>query len=203
MGLNDDPLSEIKNKLAKRWLSHYLPDSIAVESAYFPLRIGLKPPTDKEILQDFESVKNWVQSYAQLENPAFEIDWQTKRTSIGKNNFPQAVVFINHESLAKFLNKTTELTQYRKLSQQLIHAFPALGHFCQKYPQKVLENHQAWSLLITFLHWRLANPKSHIYLRQVPLAEFDSKFLETHKAVLAECLDLILPPENIKTVLAA
>ena len=193
------PLSDIKNKLSKRWLSHYLPDSIAVESAFFPLRLGLKPPTDQQILQDFNHVKIWVQSYAQLENPAFEIEWQTKRTSLGKNDFPQALVFKDIEQLARFLNKTAELIRYRTLSQKLIQALPTLSVFCQKYPQKVLENDQAWSFLEAFLHWRLANPNPNIYLRQVPLVAFDSKFLETHKAVLAECLDLILPPEQIKT----
>ncbi len=193
------PLSDIKTKLAKRWLTHYLPDSLEPQSAVFPLRIGLKPPTDKQVLQDFEAVKRWVQSYAQLENPAFEMEWQTKRTTLGKNEFPQAIVFQDIDQLARFLNKTGELSLYRKLSHQLISAFPPLKAFCQKHPAKVLDHNLAWSGLLAFMQWRVTHPNPQIYLRQVPLAEFDSKFLEAHKSVLAECLDWILPPEQIQT----
>ncbi|MFA6700636.1 MAG: Wadjet anti-phage system protein JetD domain-containing protein [Thiomicrospira sp.] len=192
-------LSEIKARLLKRWLSHYLPDSLELQSAVFPLRIGLKPPTDKQLLQDFEAVKRWVQSYAQLDNPSFEIEWQSKRTSLGKNEFPQAIVFHEIEQLARFLGKTSELSLYRKLSQQLISAFTPLKAFCQKQPTKLLANHQAWSSLLVFMQWRVNHPNPQIYLRQVPLAQFDSKFLEAHKSVLAECLDWILPPEQIQT----
>ncbi|MBE0470865.1 MAG: hypothetical protein IBX55_15335 [Methyloprofundus sp.] len=192
------PLSEIKARLLKRWLSHFLPDSLEAESVCFPLRIGLKPPADKQLLQDFEAVKSWVKSYAQLENPAFKIDWQTKRTSLGKNDFPQAIVFQDVENLAKFLNKTGELTLYQTLCNQLINGFPLLRTFCQKQPAKVLAHNQAWSSLLHFLHWRVSHSNPQIYLRQVPLAQFDSKFLEAHKGVLADCLDLILPPEQIQ-----
>lgn len=192
------PLAEIKKRLSKRWISHYLPDSLNSEAAYFPLHIGLKPPTDKQILQDFESVKCWVQSYAQLENPPFEIRWQTKRTSLGKNDFPKTIVFTNAESLAHFLNKNSQLSLYRQLAEKLIDTFPVLKIFCQKNPAKLLKNDQAWPFLIAFLQWRLKNPTPNIYLRQVPLAEFDSKFLEANKSILADCLDLILPPEQIQ-----
>jgi len=193
------PLSEIKAKLAKRWLTHYLPDSLATESAFFPLRIGLKPPTDKQLLQDFEAVKRWVQSYAQLEKSPFEIEWQSKRTSLGKNDFPQAIRFQTIHNLAGFINKAAELALYQTLSNQLIDTFPPLKPFCQKHPAKVLNYHPAWPCLRSFIQWRLANPNPQIYLRQVPIADFDSKFLEGHKAILAECLDIILPVEHIRS----
>lgn len=193
------PLADIKTKLAKRWLTHYLPDSLAAESEIFPLRIGLKPPTDKQILQDFEAVKHWVQSYAQLENPPFEIEWQTKRTTLGKNDLPHALVFANLAQLAAFINKTAELKTYQALTKSILQAFPQLQTFCQKQPAQVLAyDQQAWLSLIAFLQWRVENPIPNIYLRQVPLAELDSKFLEAHKAVLASCLDWILPSEQIR-----
>jgi hypothetical protein len=194
------PLSEIKSKLAKRWLTHYLPDSLSSESGFFPLKMGLKPPTDKQILQDFEAVKLWVQAYAQLNNPPFVIEWQTKRTSLGKNDLPQAIVFENIDTLAQFLNHTVELAHYRKQAKQLLQAFPVLKVFCQKQSAKLLAyDNQAWLSIIAFIRWRLAHPQPAIYLRQVPLAEVDSKFLEAHKAVLASCLDLVLAPEQIQS----
>ncbi|WP_127470378.1 Wadjet anti-phage system protein JetD domain-containing protein [Thiomicrorhabdus aquaedulcis] len=193
------PLTDLKAKLAKRWLSHYLPDSLGNPSACFPLRLGLNPPTDKQILQDFAAVKHWVQSYAQLESPSFEIEWVSKRTSLGKNDFPQAIVFQGIENLAKFLNKTAELMLYKRLSNQLMDRFSSLKIFCQKQPAQVLAYDQAWSSLLVFMQWRLAHPNPQLYLRQVPLVAFDSKFLEAHKAVLAECLDLVLPPQQIQS----
>ncbi|MDR9499719.1 MAG: DUF2220 family protein [Hydrogenovibrio sp.] len=191
------PVVEIKAKLTKRWLSHYLPDSLSTESDVFPLRVALKPPTDKQLRQDFEAVKRWVQGYAHWDNPPFRIEWQTKRTSLGKNDFPRALVFEHIEQLAAFIQKTQALKRYQRLSHQLIEAFAALKPFCQRAPAKVLQYDQAWSKLLAFMQWRCDNPEPNLYLRQVPLTGIDSKFLEAHKAILAECFNAILPTDQI------
>ena len=43
----------------------------------------------------------------------------------------------------------------------------------------------------------MAHPRPGIYLRQVDIPEVDSKFIEGHRAVLAELFDLILPASAI------
>jgi hypothetical protein len=45
--------------------------------------------------------------------------------------------------------------------------------------------------------WLQAHPRPGIYLRQVDIAGVDSKFMESHRSVLAELFDLAMPPEAI------
>ena len=44
-----------------------------------------------------------------------------------------------------------------------------------------------------------ARPRPAVYLRQVDVPGVDSKFIESHRGVLTELLDLALPPEAIET----
>lgn len=54
-----------------------------------------------------------------------------------------------------------------------------------------------WPLLMDVVAWLQAHPRPGIYLRQVDIPGVHSKFIEAHRAVLAELLDLCLPPEAI------
>lgn len=73
-------------------------------------------------------------------------------------------------------------------------------------------HHPAWRLLrsehapliASFLHrvlavisWLVNNPHPNIYLRQVDLPGLRTKFIEAHRSVLSELLDLALPAEAV------
>jgi len=45
--------------------------------------------------------------------------------------------------------------------------------------------------------WLINNPRPNIYLRQVDLPGLHTKFIEAHRGVLAELLDLALPSEVV------
>ena len=54
-----------------------------------------------------------------------------------------------------------------------------------------------WGKLLRTLDWMVANPRPKCYLRQISLPEIDTKFIEQHKKLLAEWLDILLKPEDI------
>ena len=47
------------------------------------------------------------------------------------------------------------------------------------------------------IDWLQRNPRPGLYLRQVDIPGVDSKFIERHRAVLSELLDLALPASAI------
>jgi hypothetical protein len=55
----------------------------------------------------------------------------------------------------------------------------------------------AWQRLLQVVTWLQAHPHPGIYLRQVDLPGVDSKFIEAHRGVLGELLDLALPPQAV------
>jgi hypothetical protein len=64
-------------------------------------------------------------------------------------------------------------------------------------PHKTLAMADAWERLLDIVDWIEVHPRPNLYLRQVDIPGVDSKFIEAHRGVLSEWLDLILPPNTI------
>ena len=73
----------------------------------------------------------------------------------------------------------------------------ALLSWLEKRPHAALELGPVWPRLLSVVGWLQATPRPGIYLRQVDIAGVDSKFIESNRSVLAELLDLALPPDAI------
>ena len=64
-------------------------------------------------------------------------------------------------------------------------------------PLRVLEHRDDWPRLLGVLGWIAAHPRPNVYLRQIDVPDVHSKFIERHRTLLAELLELILPPDAI------
>ena len=69
----------------------------------------------------------------------------------------------------------------------------------QSQPRRALGLADDWPRLLAIVAWLQAHPRPGLYLRQVDLPGIDSKFIETQRAVLAELLDQMLPPDAVDT----
>jgi hypothetical protein len=68
-----------------------------------------------------------------------------------------------------------------------------------KRPIRALDLSDQWGLLLQIVSWIETHPRPGIYLRQIDIPDVHSKFIEAHRGVLMELLDIILPPESIDT----
>lgn len=76
---------------------------------------------------------------------------------------------------------------------------PALLPWLEKRPLQALALSEEWSRLLAVVTWLVEHPRPGVYLRQVDLPGVHSKFIETHRGVLAELLDLALPVGAVET----
>ena len=67
----------------------------------------------------------------------------------------------------------------------------------EHYPLKVLDVADAWPRILNTLSWFQVHPRPNRYLRELDIPGVDSKFIEHHKALLAQLLNRVLPPEAI------
>lgn len=70
---------------------------------------------------------------------------------------------------------------------------PVLLPWLEKRPLRALELSAEWPRLLDVVAWLVEHPRPGIYLRQVDLPGVHSKFIEAHRSVLTELLDLALP----------
>ncbi|BBP45433.1 hypothetical protein THMIRHAS_08060 [Thiosulfatimonas sediminis] len=187
-------VAQLKADLLQKWPRLYLSCGLVDEAQRFPLRVTLKSPNNQTILDDWQSVKSWAASYAVLNPTDFKLEWQTRKTPLGKQELPVAAVFSTVIDLARFLKKHQELTTYCNACQALIQRFPALLSWCLKSTAKVLQEHAHWHKLIQVLQWLVEHPAPNCFVREIALSDIDSKFIEAHYTLLNEWLLLLRPP---------
>jgi hypothetical protein len=60
-----------------------------------------------------------------------------------------------------------------------------------------LKHAHDWPQLLNVMQWISQHPRPDIYLRQIDLPDIHTKFIERHKSLLIELLDIILPADVI------
>lgn len=162
----------------------------------WPLRLTLKAPAASDLSDRFEAVRDWVGAVAAT--PYVRIDWRewTHRVQ-GRQRLPAAVWVDSLDDALAFVGKTRQAVRYQALWQQTAAAQPALLSWLTRRPLQALELADRWERLLAVVVWLQAHPRPGLYLRQVDAPGLDSKFIEAHRGVLAEWLDLALPPEAI------
>ncbi|RTL34686.1 MAG: hypothetical protein EKK49_08320, partial [Rhodocyclaceae bacterium] len=162
----------------------------------WPRRLSLKTPVASDLTERFEAVREWARAVA--DTPHVRIEWRewTHRVQ-GRQRLPTAVWVDSSPDALAFIGQARAAQHYLALWQQTAVAQPTLLPWLIKRPLQVLELADDWECLLTVVAWLQAHPRPGVYLRQVDAPGVDSKFIEAHRGILTEWLDLALPPEAI------
>lgn len=184
----------------------------SVQGAAMPaLRLRLVGPTSSELSDRFDDVRTWMADLRQgLSAPAGThgtprlriVLREFKHRVLGANAVPDEVWLDTLDAALALIGKQKDARRFVNLVQLTREHSPTLGlallPWLEKRPLNALTLAQEWPRLLAVVSWVHAHPRPGIYLRQVDLAGVDSKFIEAHRTVLAELLDLALPPEAIE-----
>jgi len=164
----------------------------------WPVRLSLKAPSAADLSDRFEAVRDWVRAVANT--PHVRIDWREWNHRVqGTQRLPAAIWVETLQTALAFVGKARQAQRFEALWQQTALAQPALLAWMSRHPLQALDLADRWERLIAVVAWLQAHPRPGVYLRQVDAAGVDSKFIEAHRGVLTELLDLALPPEAIDT----
>jgi hypothetical protein len=103
----------------------------------------------------------------------------------------------NLQSALALIGQTRDAQRFVALCQQTGLAQPGLQAWLLRRPLQALELADRWPRVLSVVAWLQAHPRPGVYLRQVDVPGVDSKFIEAHRGVLSELLDLALPPEVV------
>lgn len=182
-----------------RWDAGLLLTESIESSTLFPMRLSIKSPSSTELGSDFSSAQNWVQSLDHAANSAgLTLEWQDiNHRQLGRNKLPCALLLPTLNDAIRWLGKTKDLDAFIQHANTILSKFPKLRPWVIKNPHQVLKEKKNLALLMTVLQWISLHPQPGIYLRQLSLPGINTKFIEQHKKILSEWLDLELPPEVI------
>lgn len=188
--------AELRERLERLWDRGELLRDLANGTSRFPLRLPCRMPSSQEMTDHFEQVRGWVGMLAQTK--PLRIEWQEVRHRVhGTQRMPASVWIDTPDDALAWLGRRSEAEVFRRLLADMQKALPELRPWLAKRPLQALELAQEWSRLIAVVAWIKAHPRPGIYLRQVDIPGVHSKFIEAHRAVLAEWLDLTLPADSI------
>jgi hypothetical protein len=192
--------AELHAQLLRRWERGELLRAAVSEELTWPLRLNLKTPVTADLSDRFDAVRRWVASLAEL--PHLRIEWRDWQHRVqGAQRLPASAWVDTLPDALAFIGKAREVRHFAALWQQIATAQPALLPWLQKRPLQALELAQAagdpWPRLLAVVAWLQAHPRPGVYLRQVDAPGVDSKFIEAHRSLLAELLELALPADAV------
>ncbi len=188
--------AQLRQQLLRLWERGELLRDLVTGQARFPLQLALKTPNSTDITEQFDAVRNWAAELAAT--PALRIDWREVRHRVqGRQQLPDSVWIDSLDSALLWIGKRNEWAQFTAQLELTRQRQPALQPWLEKRPLQALALHQEWPRLLDVVNWRATHPQPSIYLRQIDLPGIHSKFIEAYRSVLAELLDLVLPPEEV------
>lgn len=187
---------DLRAQMQKLWDRGELLAFLVTGDQLFPKRLTLKVPTSAEIADRFDEVRVWIGELRGFPNCRVEMR-EFKHRLFGANAVPQAVWIDTVEDALALIGKSRAAARFASLIEVTRELESRLLPWLAKRPLRALELADEWSRLLEVVTWLEKHPAPGLYLRQVDIPGVHSKFIEAHRAVLTELLDIVLPPEAI------
>jgi hypothetical protein len=190
--------ADLRAQIQRLWDRGELLRATVTDTVSWPLRLNLKVPSASDLSDRFEAVREWVRAIAGT--PLVRIEWRDWNHRVqGMQRLPGAIWIDSLQDSLTFIGKVRQGQRFEAVWQQTAAAQPPILAWLSRRPIQALDLADRWERLLAVVAWLQAHPRPAVYLRQVDVPGVDSKFIEAHRGVLAELLDLALPPEVIDT----
>lgn len=187
---------DLRAQVQKLWDRGELLAALVTGESLFPKRLAIKAPTSAEIADHFDEVRAWVGELRAFPNCRVEMR-EFRHQVFGVNAVPQAVWIDTTEAALAIIGKQRIAARFAGLIEVTHELEPQLLPWLAKRPLRALELIDEWRLLLGIVSWVETHPAPGVYLRQVDIPGVHSKFIEAHRGVLSELLDIVLPTEAI------
>jgi len=198
-------LAEMRRRINARFGTWLLQDAGPAEGAEFleddasaggwPVRVLLGSFTERDVLEKMDAVTQWVREWhrAQAElPPGVAVVWENRQWArLGEQKIPTHLVVENPAALAAWVNQGAEWSRACARRDMFFRRFANLrrSSICRRH----LDVFVVWTdhdvdRLQALLGWFEANPNSDLYLRQLPVPDIDTKWIEPRKAVVRDFL---------------
>lgn len=187
---------DLKAQISRRWERGELLRPLVTDQTLFPLRLTLKGPGSAEVTDQFQAVRSWMADLVAV--PHVRIEWRdVNHRVLGLQRLPQSIWIDNLDGALALVGRRRDAECFTQLAALTRATLPALIPWLARRPLQAIALAEQWRKLLAVVEWLENQPRPGIYLRQVDIPGVHSKFIEAHRAVLLELLDLALPSEAV------
>ncbi|GAB4063331.1 DUF3322 domain-containing protein [Uliginosibacterium sediminicola] len=188
--------ADVRAQVQRLWDRGELLRACVSDEFVWPLRLSFRGPASGDLSDRFEAVRDWAKRIVEIAHVRLEWREWSHRVQ-GCQRLPSAIFVDSLADALAMIGKASATERFRALWQMTEGAQPVLLAWLQKRPMQALELSDCWPRLLAVVAWMKAHPRPGIYMRQVDVSGVDTKFIESHRGVLAELFDLALPVEAI------
>ncbi|HEY5986633.1 MAG TPA: Wadjet anti-phage system protein JetD domain-containing protein, partial [Streptosporangiaceae bacterium] len=190
-------------RLRKRWQTGAYLTAFASGEAFEPVGVPVRGPAVGEMAARFGEVQAWVQRWQRADLALIRLEYaQIGGRVIGSNVIPCRAWVDSYDQLWALLGVSEEVRRFTELVGLTEERAPRLVPWLIAHPMRTLGLAQSWVEIVATVIWIDQRQHPGMYLRQVDVPGVDTKFIERHRGVLADLLDLQLGPAPADTVTA-
>ncbi|HTP49464.1 MAG TPA: Wadjet anti-phage system protein JetD domain-containing protein [Anaeromyxobacteraceae bacterium] len=193
---------DVAAHVARRWNDGRLLAACLGGDPVFPLRVPVRGPRPAQLGARFDDVKQWLRTLEARSKAArgygYELELQeVENRVVGVQRLPVAAVVPTEDDGLRLIRRSRDAERFKALADATLAAFPELRLRLLCRPLTVVEQADSWEQVLAVLAWFRDHPRPGIYLRQIDVPGVDTKFIERRRGLLAQLLDVILPPSAI------
>jgi hypothetical protein len=168
----------------------------------FPLALRLSRPEVRELSDRFAEARDWIRTLEEGSKKATGVGYEivyaeVNHRQLGLNRVPQSLLVPSELDALALIGKRRQSDAFDRLVETTKATHPELLSWLAKRPLDLLDHADDWVRLLSVVSWFRNHPRPGIYARQIDVEGVHTKFIETHRRLLAELLDLVLPAEHI------
>lgn len=188
--------SDLRAQVQRLWDKGLMLSCLVNGDAIFPRRLTLKGPSSTELTDQFDQVRSWIADLRR--GTHYRVVMRERRHRIiGTNAIPEEIWIDTFEDALALIGKNRDARRFAELVTLTRERLPSALPWLAEYPLQALHLASDWPRLLEIVCWLQTHPRPGIYLRQIDLPGIHTKFIEAHRVVLTDLLDLALPRQAI------
>jgi hypothetical protein len=170
------------NNQHRNWLIH---------RAEWPLVLGLGSPTERDVAEDIAGFRAWVNAWSTWRELG-EITWQDRQwPRLSNQRIPTSFRVASPNQVAALIGQQRRWTCACQRYERFVSRWPGLKEYSVlSHHFDVLADYTGadFEALYSLMLWLEGNPKSDLYLRQLPIEGLDTKWIERRKSLVSELI---------------
>lgn len=189
---------DVRAALRRKWASGVLLTRFAADQDWEPLAFPLRGPAASVIGERLAEVREWAREWEQVGRGPIRVEYRkVGGRHFGSNMIPVRAWIDSYDQAWVLLGVGAEVSRFLELAEQTRVSCPRLFGWLAGHPMKALRLADRWEKVLAVVRWIDERQLPGMYVRQVDAPGVDTKFIERHRGVLAELLDLQLGPGRI------
>lgn len=164
----------------RNWLGH---------QGQWPLVLKLGSPSERDLSEDASGIRAWVNAWSSWHDIGC-LSWEKRQwPRMGRQNIPTGFTLASPEEVARLVGQQREWVRAHQRYERLVTEWPTLSCnsvLLRHYDVLAEYDEVDFERLCSLLIWLERNPESMFYVRQLPIAGLDTKWVEKRTGLVTE-----------------